>query len=189
MPKFRDIAQPIANRRAHGGVQGVGHAVISGFSLAKRAIPFSPGFSIDRNGVVWTGEGHHRRVETTSMLSPKGVQVLAVILDADDSGGSLPVRKTFAVWKLLSQIWYENKIVLPRDGNAMSLISDNVILLGSVSDIAGGAIADMDEILLVWTTYSKGVGCWNLAEKTRLVRYSRDQFFGLIKDVLVAGIL
>jgi len=178
--KPREIHSHISNRRAHGGVVGIGHAVASGMSLAKRVIPFAPEFTIDRDGTVWLG---HSRVPTTSVKSPKGVDCLAVRLNEEST-------RPVSVWRILSQVWYENKLILPRDGNAMSWIADNVVVVPGVSGSAEiPGIRDPDEILLVIVKYFReDVGCWQMAEKSGLVFYSRDQFASLIRDVLSAGI-
>lgn len=194
--KPRAVAFHIANRRAHGGVKDTGSAVLSRFSMAKRAIPFAPGFSIDNNGGVWCrggtggGIGGGERLPTTTMRSAKGVECLAVCFTKEteavvSDGSAQPVM----VWRILSQVWYSNKVILPRDGNALNWKMANVIVLGSITNTeAVPAISDIDEILKIWVTYLKdGIGCWQLAEKTGFF-YSRDQFWSLIRDVLVAGI-
>jgi len=141
-------------------------------SLAKRPISWAPDLTIDRNGVVWNG---HVRVPTTGLLSQHGVKQLAVNIDGE------PV----VVWRLLATIWYEGRMILPRDGNAMNYHADNTIDLKSVSSLK---ISDPDEILKIWVKYCEGICCWQLAEKTGIHLYSRDEFYGLIKDILIAGI-
>lgn len=142
-------------------------------SLAKRTITWAPSLSIDRNGTVWES---HKRFPTTKTLSKHGVKMLAVIID----------DREFPVWKLLTHIWYENRLILPRDGNAMNCHADNTIDLKKVSHSMN--ISDPDEILKIWVTYCSGVPCWQLAEKTGIHVYSRDEFYGLIRDILIAGI-
>lgn len=142
-------------------------------SLAKRSITWAPHLTIDRNGVVWNG---HVKTPTTHVTSKYGVRMLAVNID----------DRPVAVWKLLSHIWYENRMVLPRDGNAMNFHADNTIDLKKVSQSMN--ISDPEEILVIWVKYCSGFSCWQLAEKTGIHVYSRDEFYGLIKDILVAGI-
>lgn len=81
------------------------------------------------------------------------------------------------------------KIVLPRDGNAMDYSTKNVIVVGNITfskNVPG--IFDADEVLLVWTKYCQGITCVEMSSETKLYGYSIDSFRSLIADILVAGI-
>ena len=140
-------------------------------SIAKRPIP-STDMDIDRNGCVWKG---HVKVPTTILRSQYGVKQLAIEMHGE------PV----AVWFLLSVIWYDQCMILPRDGNALNWSADNTIVLRGewVCHIVQAA-----EVLLIWVTYCEGVPCWQLGEKTGLHQYYEEQFREVIKAILIAGI-
>jgi hypothetical protein len=145
-------------------------------SIAKKPISACPSVSIDRNGVCWR---ESKRLVTTNQISPKGVKELAVVLN----------DRLFVVWRLLSNEWYDNAMLLPRDGNTMNYAADNTIALKSVSQCQGRTISDPDEIMKIWVTYERDrVPCWNLSEKTDLHFYTPDEFRSIIGDILSAGI-
>lgn len=145
-------------------------------SLAKRSITWWEHHAIDRNGVVWH---MHKRVPTTSVASKHGVWQLAV---------QGPDERKIVIWPLLSHMWYGGRMILPRDGNALNWHADNTIDLAAVSSLTEKTFKDPAEILKIWTVYCSGCGCWALAERTAIHLYSRDEFYSLVKDILVAGI-
>ena len=145
-------------------------------SIAKREIgAWAPGLTIDKNGAIWTG---HIRVQTVTTESRFGVAILSV--DIGD--------KRYDVWKILSQAWYDGAVLLTRTGTMLSFKADQTIALKSVTRSSTKVISDPDEIQLAWQKYNQGISCWELAEKTGLIFYTRDEFVSLIKDILVAGI-
>lgn len=145
-------------------------------SLAKREVTWAPGVSIDRNGTVWRG---HVRVPTTYVNTKQGLKQLAVDL----------VDRRVPVWRMLSGIWYDNAMLVPRDGNAMDWRTDNTVVLKAVTSTNNSpGISDPEEILIVWSRYCAGASCWQLAEKTGLHIYSQQQFHNLVRDILIAGI-
>lgn len=139
-------------------------------SIAKRPIPGTD-LHINRDGVVFRG---HKTLATTSKFSKLRVKMLAVEINGT----------VFFVWELLSYLWYEEAMLLPRDGNFMNCSVDNTIVLSTEP----GRFT-RDEIIKIWFTYERErIGCWNLSEKTGLHGYAADQFRSLIKEILWAGI-
>ena len=139
-------------------------------SIAKRPIPGTD-LHINRDGVVFNG---HKAFPTTSKFSRLGVKMLAVEIN----------EQKFFVWELLSWIWYEKKMLLPRDGNFMDCSVRNTVVLQSTSKFS-----NPDEVIKIWYAYERErVGCWQLSEKTGLHGYAVDEFRSLIKEILWAGI-
>jgi hypothetical protein len=139
-------------------------------SIAKRAITHTD-LHINRDGVVFRG---HKVIPTTSKFSRLRVKMLAVEINGT----------VFFVWELLSWIWYEEAMLLPRDGNFMNCSVDNTIVLPTEP----GRFT-RDEIIRIWYAYERErIGCWQLSEKTGLHGYAADQFLSLIKEILWAGI-
>lgn len=150
-------------------------------SIAKREIgAWAPGLTIDKNGRIWKG---HMSIYTVTTQSRFGVSIASVDIGSPESG-----YKRYDVWKILSQAWYEGAVLLTRTGNMLCFNSDQTIAIKSVTRASTKVISDPDEIQLVWQKYNEGVSCWELAEKTGLIFYTRDEFVSLIKDILVAGI-
>lgn len=139
-------------------------------SIAKRPIPGTD-LHINRDGVVFRG---HKALPTTSKFSRLRVRMLAVEIN----------EMTFFVWELLSWIWYDKKMLLPRDGNFLDCSVDNTIVLAPEQ----GRFT-IDEIIRIWYEYERErIGCWQLSEKTGLHGYAVDEFRSLIKEILIAGI-
>jgi len=139
-------------------------------SIAKRPI-FATELHINRDGVVFS---EHKALQTTSKFSKLRVKMLAVEINGT----------VFFVWELLSWIWYEEAMLLPRDGNYLNCSVDNTIVLPTEP----GRFT-RDEIIKIWFTYERErIGCWQLSEKTGLHGYAADQFRSLIKEILWAGI-
>ena len=138
-------------------------------SIAKRPI-LGTDLHINRDGVVFRG---HKTLATTSKFSRLRVKMLAVEINED----------VFFVWELLSWIWYDKKMLLPRDGNFMNCSVDNTIVLSTEPKF------ERDEIIRIWYAYERErIGCWQLSEKTGLLGYAVDEFRSLIKEILWAGI-
>ena len=149
-------------------------------SLARRAIIWSNGLTIDKQGVVWNGKV---REPTTVLRTEHGVKQIATVIVTQEETRVIPI------WKLLSFFWYDKKIVLPRDGNAMDYSTKNVIVVGNITfskNVPG--IFDADEVLLIWARYCQGVSCFDMSSETKLYGYSIDSFRSLIGDILLAGI-
>ena len=149
-------------------------------SFARRYV--SGDLSIDRQGIPYRGS---KRTATTSVFSQYGVKQLAVITGTSESGEIVITP----IWRLLSHFWYERKIILPRDGNAMDYSTKNVIVVSKLThskDVP--AITDPEQILAIWFMYCKGTSCDEMSAATKLFGYSIDQFRSLIGDILQAGI-
>ena len=146
-------------------------------SIAKRPI-FATGLHINRDGVVFSG---HKALPTTSKFSRLRVKMLGVHINED----------VFFVSELLSWIWYDHKMLLPRDGNFMNCSVDNTIVLSTepvTNEITRYGFSE-DEIIRIWYAYERErVGCWALSEKTGLLGHAVDEFRSLIKEILWAGI-
>ena len=148
-------------------------------SMARKEIVWSDGISIDKQGVCWKGKV---RAPTTSVMSQYGVKQIAFSFDGED-------KKPIPIWRLLSYLWYDQKIVLPRDGNALDYSTKNTIVVSKLTHSKETpAITDPEEILLIWTKYCQGVTCDAMSAETRLFGYSIDSFRSLIGDILLAGI-
>jgi hypothetical protein len=93
--------------------------------------------------------------------------------------------QTWMIWKLLSKIWYENRLILTRSGSVAAWKADDTFVLSSVSS---GVITDPEEIHLIWCKYCAGVSCRDMARVTGLVAYCREDFYSIVKDVVVGGI-
>lgn len=149
-------------------------------SFARRYV--SGDLSLDKQGIPYRGS---KRTATTSVFSQYGVKQIAVITGTSDSGEIVITP----IWRLLSHFFYDRKIILPRDGNALDYSTKNVIVVSKLThskDVP--AITDPDEILLVWVMYCKGTSCDEMSAATKLIGYSIDQFRSLVSDILVAGV-
>lgn len=139
-------------------------------SIAKRPIRGTD-LHINRDGVVFR---EHKAIPTTSKFSKLGVKMLAVEIN----------EQKFFVWEILSWIWYDEKLLLPRDGNFMDCSVKNTIVMEYEA-----RCGKQDEIIKIWYAYERErVGCWQLSEKTGLHGYAADEFRSLIKEILWAGI-
>jgi len=142
-------------------------------SLAKRKIFDALDLTIDTNGIVWDGD---KRYPSTSVYRRDKSMIYS---------GIVVEGQTFLIWKLLSKIWYENRLILTRSGSLSSWKADDTFPLVSVSS---NVITDPEEIHWIWMNYCMGVPCRDMARKTGLVAYCREDFVRLVKDVLIGGI-
>jgi len=142
-------------------------------SLAKRKIFDSLDLTLDTNGVVW--DGSKRYPSTTFVSKRHSLPYSAIVVEG----------QTWMIWKLLSKIWYENRLILTRSGSVAAWKADDTFVLSSVSS---GVITDPEEIHLIWCRYCAGVPCRDMARVTGLVAYCREDFYSIVKDVVVGGI-
>ena len=142
-------------------------------SLAKRKIFDSLDLTLDTNGVVW--DGSKRYPSTTFVSKRHSLPYSAVAVEG----------QTWMIWKLLSKIWYENRLILTRSGSVAAWKADDTFVLTAVSS---ATITDPEEIHLIWSKYCAGVPCRDMARETGLVAYCREDFYSIVKDVVVGGI-
>lgn len=91
---------------------------------------------------------------------------------------------------LLSETFYENAVIVPRDGNLLDLRADNVIPVRRMPTFSSQhKYLDGDRLNWIWTCYEKHrIRVAFLAERTGLVHFYEDDFVKIIRCVLTEGI-
>ena len=139
----------------------------------KRAIPFAMGHQVDRDGYVFLGR---KKLPHGRMRSKYGVDCLSVMID----GGQIEV------WKLLQSVFYDSRMIAPRDGNFLKWAANNTVV---VPKIRCDRVKDIREVHAVWYWYQACyVPCRNIAERSGLNTFGERDFRGIVQDILFAGI-
>jgi hypothetical protein len=140
----------------------------------RRVIPFALNYEIDQSGNV-TKDGV--KVPHGVKRSRLGVNCTSVRIDDED----------FFIWRVLSDVFYNGKLILPRDANFLSWSPENTMILAKVSS---NRIMGPEEIHAIWWHYQgpAKVTCAAMAEKSGLIRYTESDFRMIIKDILYCGI-
>lgn len=91
---------------------------------------------------------------------------------------------------LLSETFYEDAVLVPRDGNLMDLRADNVIPVKRMPQFSSNfKHLDADRMNWIWTCYEKyRIRVAFLAERTGLSHFYPEDFVKIIKAVLTEGI-
>lgn len=144
-----------------------------------RTIPFAMEYTITRSGEVRHESNRHKPVPPSVHEGRFGMRHLQVELAGEP----------YYVWKLLSYVWYDRKIILTRDGGLLRWSHDEVFVLDSVTRGSETAVTDFEEIQYVWFLYQqKKASCWEIAEKSKLLSHSIEDYRNLIKDILIASV-
>lgn len=142
----------------------------------KRPITFAPSYGITKDGKLWH---NNRPVPPSNHKAKFGLQHLVVWIG----------ETRHYVWRLLTEHWYENTWILPRDGNLLDWRSENTFQLKQLTLSSITERRDPELVFFIWQTYQRDlVPCWNMAEKTGLVSHSVDEYRILVKDILVASV-
>lgn len=141
--------------------------------MSKRTIPFAPQYTVTQEGQVFRGKD---RVPPGAKKSVHGVNCLAVRIDGED----------MFVWRILSSVFYNDRLILPADGNFLSWKPEKTVILKAVSS---DRIQNPEAIHAVWYHYQhRGIPCARIGEASGLIQFMEDDFRILIRDILIAGI-
>lgn len=142
----------------------------------KRPITFAPSYGITKDGKLWN---NNRLVPPSNHKAKFGLQHLVVWIG----------ETRHYVWRLLTACFYDNAVILPRDGNLLDWRADNVFPLKQATATSITLKQDPELIFYIWQKYQRDqVPCWDLAEQTGLNSHSIEEYRTLIKDVLIASI-
>jgi hypothetical protein len=138
-----------------------------------RDVPGYPELRIDSEGVVWQ---MGKRVITTNVDSKHGIRMLAIVHGED----------LVPVWRLVASAYYEDQLVLPRDGNFMRFQVSNLV---EVKQLSSRAIIDIEEIQLIWWMYCRGLRCAEIREEAKWGnKYKVEDIKSVVRDILTQGI-
>jgi hypothetical protein len=142
----------------------------------KRTIPFSPQHTITKNGRVWKSR---EAIAPFTAKGKFGMVHLAVTLDG---------QRQF-IWQLLVGTWYNNAMILTRDGGLLNWDESNVftLKLGEKSIWADTNL--IPEVQWIWWQYQhERIPCVSMSDVSGLKGYSVDEYRSLVTDILKSSV-
>lgn len=148
-----------------------------------RMIPFAPDYTITRAGEIRHESNRHKPVPHSVHQGKYGMKHLRVEIDGEQ----------IYVWKILSLVWYDSKLMLNRDGGLLRWAPEDTFTLHELNYVTASKsptpVIDREEIQYIWYLYQqKKAACWQMAEKTNLMSHGFDDYKAIIKDILIASV-
>jgi hypothetical protein len=141
----------------------------------RRPIPQFDGYTIDRHGYVRDAAGV--ALPRRAVAAPHQVTHLAV--DIDDQTQVL-------VWKLMSVIWFDVRLMLPRDGNFLHLHEQNLFGLRGLSS---DRVTEPRDIHGIWHAYQhRKLACSQIPENLGLLTLTPADVRSVVCDILIDGV-
>ena len=143
----------------------------------KRTIPSSPQHTITKNGRVWKSR---EAVAPFTAKGTFGMVHLAVMLDGN----------RHFIWQLLANTWYNNAMIMTRDGGLLNWNEENVFVLKLSEKSLVWSSADLiSEIQWIWWQYQhQRIPCVSMSDVSGLKGYSVEEYRSLITDILKSSV-
>lgn len=142
----------------------------------KRIIPFAPQYSITRSGRVWQ---NRNSVPPFTQDGTYGLKHLCVRIN----------EERHFIWRILSQVWYDNGLILTRDGGYLNWSEDNVFVVRIPEKSKWFDASKVGEIQWVWWCYQhERIWCHSMGERSGLLVYSVDEYKELIRAILISSV-
>ena len=140
----------------------------------QREITLLPGHKMDRNGHITVDS---LRVPTITHKMKNSILCQAIEING----------QKLETWKLLQLVWYPKKWVFTRTGDLMDLRSENVFAVEKMEFKT--RISDQYHMQAIWYEYqNRRTGMGLLRDKCNITLYDQDDYVGLIKSLVIAGI-
>lgn len=146
--------------------------------MLKRELRSFPGWQIGKDGAVF--RPNSRTPEPLEVRN--GIYTGRLTVKIDGSWHRLDA--------LLSQAFYESKLIVPRDGNLLDLRAKNIVVIEKLPTFEGEfRKLDIDKVQWIWHLYeAKQTRVTFLAEASGLSHFATTDFLQIIKAILYAGI-